>query len=313
MQEDLFDLDHVVLSNGKIYRVLGNSLHSDTFVGYNVYLPDNTGDREYAGKRYKKRFIEDELLPLDVRETYELLNKSDIQERVEPIVAALRNGYTFQKSIWGMLYQELVQLCGQENIGVFGSSMFNLHLKPDGSIRKDIDFVIDGLRFVEKLSHMLPEIRERLGFQEVSSSRQLKQYERYQRVFQNKNNSILSIIKRRWTGLQLTDDIVSTLRFRDRNFSMPLDLQAPTLQKNHILCGQVMNASLSNLFPRAFDILNEEGVHRVQILWWKFSTPVRDGDRIQVCGDVVRSEDTFLQLTNFRNHWLRFPSDEVNE
>jgi hypothetical protein len=80
--------------------------------------------------------------------------------------------------------------------------MLGMHLTPHGSVRKDIDFVIEGTRNVPVLREHLPAIRSKLGFTEVISARQGRQYERYRRVFRNQNNSTDLVITRRWTALQ---------------------------------------------------------------------------------------------------------------
>jgi hypothetical protein len=75
--------------------------------------------------------------------------------------------------------------------------MFGMHLTPDGAVRKDVDFVVEGLDNVEQLRKTLPSIRARLGFTAVSATRQRTQYERYRTVFRNDRNSIGPIIARR--------------------------------------------------------------------------------------------------------------------
>jgi hypothetical protein len=55
----------------------------------------------------------------------------------------------------------------------------------------------------------LPAIRSKLGFTEVTSARQGRQYERYCRVFRNDNNSTDLVITRRWTALQAPNGVVT--------------------------------------------------------------------------------------------------------
>lgn len=100
--------------------------------------------------------------------------------------------------------------------------MLGLHLTPEGNIRKDVDFVIQDATKIDILRRHLPGIREKLGFTEVTTERQVRQHDRYQRVFRNENNSIRSIIARRWTGLQLSEGVVTTIRFRDPRFTIPV-------------------------------------------------------------------------------------------
>jgi|SRR5581483_9490051 len=309
VEQPLYDLDHVVLMNGNIYRVLANFQEKEHFFGYNVYSPNVHGDRIYRGERYRKNFVEDEQLPSDVLETYEVLRQSDIVRRIDPIEAAQAYCSSFANTIWFDLYQELIALFGVDAIGIFGSSMFHFHLLPNGQVRKDVDFVIEGLEHVEQLRRCLPEIRQQLGFQEINEARQIQQYQRYQRIFHNTRNTLQAIIKRRWTGLQLSEQIVSTLRFREKNIVLPLELvhQTTIVQKDAVISGEVLDAERSNLFPRMFTLSTEKHLYPVYIWWWKFSTPVRTHDRLTLCGDKIMLEGLeAIRMTNFHDHWLAF-------
>src|SRR6266567_16054 len=140
----VLDLDHIVRCDVRIYRVVGNLSDPEHFLGYNIYSPDADGDRIYHGRRYRKNYFEDDNLPADVLDTYELVAISDIVEHNDPVQAARLNRATYQDTIWDHLHRELAHVFGENHVGIFGSSMFGLHLTPEGRIRKDIDFVIEG-------------------------------------------------------------------------------------------------------------------------------------------------------------------------
>lgn len=304
----LLDLDHVVTTDGRIYRVVGNLDSSTHFLGYNVYSPCADGDRIYRGERYEKNFIEDDRLPADVLDTYTMVPIKEIAEHHDPICSAKANSDSFRSTIWFDLYMELVRVFGDKSVGIFGSSMFGLHLTPEGHVRKDIDFVVQGLSNVDVLRRCLPTIRENLGFTGVTAARQLRQYARYQRVFRNENNSIRSIIARRWTGLQLSERVVTTIRLRDSSLTTPVDLVTPSVDDvdEVVVSGRVVDADSSNLFPRKFGVVTQSGDLDVYILWWKFSTPVRDGDFVTLCGNLVTLDGkSTVRLTDFSRHWLR--------
>ncbi|MFD2415717.1 hypothetical protein [Amycolatopsis pigmentata] len=304
----LLDLDHVVMNDGRIYRVVGNLDSRTRFLGYNVYSPSSEGDRVYRGRRYRKNFIEDDDLPVDVLDAYELVSVKEIREHHDPIESARMESATFASTIWFDLYAELVRIFGRESVGIFGSAMFGLHLTSGGEVRKDVDFVIQGIANVEVLRQQISTIREKLGFTEITTERQLRQYARYQKVFRNKNNSIRSIVARRWTSLQLSERVVTTIRLRDPALTVPLELVTPLGEDSHdvVVSGRVSEADGSNLFPRKFSVITEGGSMDVYILWWKFSTPVRNEDTITVCGSVVTVDgNTVVRLTNFTRHWLR--------
>jgi len=44
------------------------------------------------------------------------------------------------------------------------------------------------------------------------------------------------------------------------------------------------DADLGNLFPRVFRVLTGSYAYTVHLWWWKFASPVRDGETITVCG-----------------------------
>ena len=82
------DLDHVVMTDGRIYRVVGNLDHPAKFVGYNVYSPDPAGGRLFRSTPYRKNFTEDDELPQDALDTYVMLPKARIREHLDPRTAA---------------------------------------------------------------------------------------------------------------------------------------------------------------------------------------------------------------------------------
>lgn len=308
------DLDHVVTHDGNIYRVVGNVESKTYFLGYNVYSPDVKGDRNYRGKPYRKNLIEDDQLPDDALDMYKPVPLADIAELHDPIQAAIWNASTFRSTIWHDLYAELVHLVGRDSVGIFGSSMFGLHLTPEGNIRKDVDFVIQGFGNIEVLRRELPRIRQKLGFTAVSTQRQLRQAERYRNVFRNPNNSIGSIVARRWTGLQLSERVVTTIRLRDPALTTPIEVMArPTQTRSVIISGHVTDADSSNLFPRKFRLFVAGRRVDIYIMWWKFSTPVRDGDSVTLCGSMIPTKSgSVLRLTNYSQHWLKIDDPTVH-
>lgn len=304
----LLDLDHVVTNDGRIYRVMGNLESQTHFLGYNVYSPCVSGDRLYRGKPYRKNFIEDAALPDDVLDTYQIVAIKEIAEHHDPVISALVKSSTFRSTIWFDLYTELVDIFGYETVGIFGSSMFGLHLTPAGHIRKDVDFVIQGTEHIEPLRQHLSKIREKLGFTTVTVERQAQQYTRYRRVFRNKNNSLRLIISRRWTGVQLSDQVVSTIRIRDPRLTTSVELVTPSRNDSTdiVLAGRVVGSDGGHLFPRRFGLVTRDGYVDIHILWWKFSTPVRDDDSVTLCGNLLLDENRpAVRLTNFARHWLR--------
>jgi predicted nucleotidyltransferase len=265
------DLDHVVMTDGRIYRVVGNLDHPAKFVGYNVYSPNPAGDRIFRSTHYRKNFTEDDELPNDALDTYGMLPKARICEHLDPRTAATTQASTFADSPWAGLHAELNALFGANAVGIFGSAMLGMHLTPDGTVRKDVDFVIEGTGNIPVLREQLPAIRSKLGFTEVTSARQGRQYERYRRVFRNQNNSTDLVITRRWTALQAPNGVVTTIRFRDATVRTPYQLAGtfPIQAEEVTLTGQVADADLGNLFPRMFRLVTAGHTYTVHLWWWR--------------------------------------------
>jgi predicted nucleotidyltransferase len=305
---EVHDLDHVVMADGRIYRVVGNLDHPAKFVGYNVYSPDPGGDRIFRGEPYRKNFTEDDELPGDALDTYVMLPKARICEHLDPHTAAAEKAGTFAGSPWAGLHTELSALFGPGAVGIFGSAMLDMHLTPNGQVRKDVDFVIEGTSNIPVLREHLPAIRSKLGFTEVTSARQSRQYERYRRVFRNQNNSTDLVISRRWTALQAPDGIVTTIRFRDPAVRLPYQLAGAyqVQAKNITVTGQVADADLGNLFPRVFRLLTGGYAYTVHLWWWKFASPVRDGETVTVRGSRrdLPGQDV-IRVSSFTSHWLQ--------
>jgi hypothetical protein len=305
---EVLDLDHVVMADGRIYRVAGNLDHPAKFVGYNVYSPHPDGERLFRGVPYRKNFTEDDELPQDALDTYVMLPRAGISKHLDPVAAAAENGSTFAGSPWAGLHAELTALFGAGAVGIFGSAMLGMHLTPAGQVRKDIDFVVEGTGNIPVLRDHLPAIRSRLGFTEVTSARQGRQYERYRRVFRNENNSTDLVISRRWTAVQAPNGIVTTIRFRDPAVRIPYQLAStfPVQARDITVTGQVVGADLGNLFPRMFRLDTGSYTYTVHLWWWKFASPVRDGELVTVCGSRLDLPgEPVIRVSSFTRHWLQ--------
>lgn len=309
--QQYFDMDHALLPDGNIYRVLGNFKSEDSFLGYKLYSPAKNGDRLFRGQPYTKNYTEEAILPDDVLETYDIIKKSKVVEFFDPIAAAKSKKDSFQGTVWFDLYQKLAELFGEDSIGVFGSALPGLHLNAIGDIKNDVDFFIQGIENAPKLEKHLREVREDLGFIDYDEPTQLEICKGWQKVFRNNNNSFDRIIERRWSGMQLNTSIgkvLNTFRFRDINILTPLDLINPSniTEANVTISGKVTNAVQGNLYPRMFTISSPGQDIDAYSMWWKFSSPVKDGDEVTVSGNLVNMEGKqVLLLTNYKNHWIK--------
>ncbi len=314
LPQRFYDMDHVRIEDGRIYRVLGNfALDDGSFLAYNLYSPNTEGDRTFRGVPYTKNYTEDNTAPRDVLDTYEVLTPGDVVEFFDPINAAQAMNGTYDGTVWAKLYSRLTDIFGQDAIGIFGSALpgSGLHQNPDGSIKNDVDFFIEGLDNVGRLEQHLSKVREGLGFTDYTDASQQGILKSWSKVFRNPNNSLDAIMARRWSGMQLSDGdriVLNTFRFRDRGVRPPSQLLvAENIVKRNIRVeGVAVDASKGNLYPRAFTIESGGSQYPVYSFWWKFSSPVKEMDQVAVCGDVVDVEGReVLRLTNYEDHWIK--------
>jgi hypothetical protein len=313
LPQQVYDMDYVLLRNGNIYRVLGNVASSDgSFLGYNVYSPDCHGDRSFRGIPYRKNYTEDQTLTVDVLDTYELLWRDEVVEYFEPLATAKAVKDRYEGTLWERLYTRLVDLFGAEAIGIFGSALPNsgLQLTPDGNIRNDLDFFIEGLDNVPILEKRLAEVRESLGFTDYTLVSQRRIITTWANVFRNPNCTLVEILQRRWSGMQCTrgDKVVlNTFRFRDKGVTTPPDLLSSQhiVQRSVCISGVAADSVGGNLYPRTFTLHSERRSYPVYCFWWKLSSPVREDDHVTVCGDVMNSDgQEVLRLTNYQDHYI---------
>lgn len=314
LSPQFYDMDHVRVEDGRIYRVLGNfALDDDGFLAYNLYSPNAEGDRTFRGVPYVKNYTEDNVAPRDVLDTYEVLTPGDVVESFDPISSAQAMSGTYDGTIWAKLYDRLTDVFGQDAIGIFGSALpgSGLHQNPDGSIKNDVDFFIEGLENVAELERRLREVREDLGFTDYSHASQQGILRAWSKVFRNPNNSLGAIMDRRWSGMQLSDGnttVLNTFRFRDRNVRPPSHLLSAEniVRRNVEIEGIAADALQGNLYPRAFTVESGDDQYPVYSFWWKFSSPVREKDQVALCGDVIDIDgQEVLRLTNYEDHWIK--------
>lgn len=314
MPDQLYDMDHVRIGDGRIYRVLGNfALDGGDFLGYNLYSPDVDGDRTFRGEPYTKNYTEDTRRPADVLDTYDILQPEDVVEYFDPIEAAKCIEGTYDGTVWAHLYGRLADIFGRDSVGVFGSALpgDGMHLNPDGTIKNDVDFFINGLGNVPILGERLHEVREDLGFTDYTDSSLEGIARAWTNVFRHPNNSLAAIMARRWSGMQFDDGgriVLNTFRFRDTAIIPPPQLLAAEriLARNVEVEGVAVDTVGGNLYPRAFTIDAVGKQVPVYSFWWKFSSPVAEQDRVAVCGDVLDVDgQEVMRLTNYDDHWIK--------
>ena len=89
---------------------------------------------------------------------------------------------------------------------------------------------------------------------------------------------------------------------------MPYQLAAafPVQAREITVTGQVAEADLGNLFPRMFKVQTDGHAWTVHLWWWKFATPVRDGETVTVHGSRRNLPgESVIRVSSFTDHWLK--------
>lgn len=317
LPERLYDMDHVLHQDGRIFHVIGNHACAGSALAYNLYSPHPDGDRTFRGERYIKNYTEENTLPRDVLETYEVINTGELEAHFDPIQAARGNRSAYEGTIWARLHDRLTEVFGEGSVGVTGSALSGLLFDAEGAIKNDVDFFVEGMDNIPLLRASLPYIREGLGFTDYDEPTQRRIQQGWMRIFRNPNNSFGQIMQRRWSGMQLSpqdggNPILNTFRIRDRGILFPGELLDPDniIDRNVTVTGVVTEAEKGILYPRSFTVESRDSESAVYSFWWKFSSPVREGDVVQVCGDTMDVDgEEALRLTNYEDHWIHIAEE----
>jgi len=89
---------------------------------------------------------------------------------------------------------------------------------------------------------------------------------------------------------------------------MPYQLAGvfPVQAREVTVTGRVADADLGNLFPRMFSVVTVGQAYTVHLWWWKFASPVRDGDTITVHGSRRDLPgQPVIRISSFTDHWLQ--------
>lgn len=316
LPSQFYDNDQVLTDDGKIFRVIGNVESNEGFIGFNLYAPDPDGERTFRGEPYTRRRVEDAPRPFeDALDAYGVVPKDQVVEYFDALKAAQDGNASFLGTVWHDLYRGLVEIFDEDSVGVLGSALPGLHLNGQGKVRNDVDFFIEGLDNIPVLEAHLPAIRQRYGFTEYTAASEEKIRGGWEKVFTNPDNSYEKIMQRRWSGMQIAQDVgrivLNTFRFRDTTVQTSLDVvnRENVISKNISVTGVTTDASKSNLWPRTFSLDSDVGRLPVHLLWWKFNSPVREQDEVTLRGDLVEVDgQEALRITNFENHSINIHS-----
>jgi predicted nucleotidyltransferase len=278
----LKDCDSIQTKNGDFYIVKGYYQPEHCVYATKTFKADPWGDRENDnGLKYKK--VSGDVVVK--------VPRAEIKEIILPEESKTKD------QLWGV-WQTIYETCRQigiaeTDIGIFGSGLLGFPLV------KDVDFIVYGPQARTLLRQNIGLLKDKVlgGISDQHIAYQVNKYAEYH----NPNHSnFQAIYKNKWSSLQITPTVLSTIRFGYRLRSqIPPELIFDPDQKGDTreTVGIVTGNNYCDYTPRVFEIITEKNKSIwVKTLFWSYQSCVNTGDKIKVKG--VKNE-TGVYLTQY--------------
>ena len=270
IQTDINNLDVLdfIMDSDKNFWVV-NKISGKKFYGYMVYKKDKNGDRYnfYTQETYTKS---------KDFSNYSLIELPKFNFSVfKPKLFYLAHK-EYLPGIWKKFADSLNAIgISDNNIGIFGSYLIGF------DIIKDVDFVVYGLNNLETCYKNIKIFQQKIGATSISSKHIDYQYNKHNASY-NSNYDLKTIISRNWSGVQIKDGVLSTIRFVDES-----NQQIPKIDaQKRILTGYVVDWLKSALVPRKATVCIDNENYTIYTHYWKLQSFARDKDKIIVYGKV---------------------------
>ena len=245
--------------------------------GYIVYKVDENGDRynHITQKNYKKC-------------SCQKFDKIPAYKKVFKPNEFYINNKSKLTGVW-KAYIEVLNHIGitDEDIGIFGSYMIGF------DITKDVDFVIYGLDNLKKYYDNNDYIKKCINATYISQEHMQHQYNKHKNDYHQKTD-LYEIISRNWSGVQVSEGVLSTPRFIDRRKQHI----SVAIQNKQVITFEVIDGFKSALLPRTSKVLYNGEEYTVETCLWKYQSFLRKGDIVE-CSCYVNNE---LKTLVFADH-----------
>lgn len=280
--EGMDNLDYILDINEDIWIV--NEIHNNKPLGFMIYKHDDNGERfnYFTGKNYIKN------------------NKQELKDLPSKIKAVFkpRQFYMAHKDDLPLEWKNFAKALNNagikdEDIGIFGSYLLGF------DITKDVDFVIYGLDALTKCYKNIDKIKRDLNATDITEKHIQYQYDKFKNYY-NPKYDLKTIISRNWSGIQIADGVLSTIR------SVILEKQCiPLLSgKKEVVVGEITNALESACLPRRAEVKVGDETFEIVSSLWKLQSFARIGDKLEIYGLVDR--DKKIILINDFEDYIRF-------
>lgn len=249
-----YDDNFWIVQGIKDTKIFGFNVYEKTFSKTNKY---NNITKKYYIKRQTDKFEEIQNIKyfFKTRDFY-LAHKNKLTDVWKQIVLALNN----------------IGVCDKD-IGIFGSYLIGF------DITKDVDFVVYGYDNLQLVYKNIDSIKKQINASSISDKYIEYQFNKHKERHSSKCD-LKKIISRNWSGLQIKDGVLSTLRF-------VYEKEYITLKTNKkIFTGKIVDSLTSACVPRKTTFLSDGKLYTIYTNFWKFQSFARNGDVIEIYGNV---------------------------
>ena len=201
-------------------------------------------------------------------------------------------------SIWKK-YVEVLNNIGINDIGIFGSFLVGF------DTTKDIDFVIYGYDNYKKYKKSIKYIKNYMNATSITKEHIDIQYYKNKDYYSDKCD-LKKIISRNWSGIELKNGVLSTPRFIDDNYVMPI--------KNgidEVRVVKVVDDSYTDFLPRRATVLLDGRKFEVISSLWKFQSFARNNDKMEIYGNYDYKNNVII-LDDMK-YYIKYLNDNFKE
>lgn len=257
-------LDYILDNDDNFWIV--NNITNSVAKGYIVYRVSREGKINHITK---KKYIKDNDNNgiMNVPTTYKMIFKP-------------RNFYKEHKrdleGIWKSYVLALNEIgIGDDDIGIFGSYLIGF------DIEKDVDFVIYKRSNLDRYYKNIDYIKKKCNVTSITKEHIEYQYNKHKVKFNNECD-LMEIISRNWSGIELSNGVLSTPRFIDINkMSIPLKKG-----KDKVIKIKVKEGLTSAMLPRIAKVEYNKEEYVIYSTLWKFQSFAHANDVLEVFANV---------------------------
>ena len=282
---------HYVQDNNDNFYIVKGYWHEKNVYGCKVFSPNEKGDRlsKINGEKYEKVIL-NSLKPGKITNIKKIF---DPREKTKLALEELK------ESVWGK-FIEVFLISGVKiyDVGIIGSYLLGFDVK------KDVDFVIYGKENCVKIKQNIKFIKNYLNATSITGEHINYQIKKYNGQF-SKKNSFDKMLANKWSSIQISPGILSTIRFVYKKGEIPENYFDKKIDGKVKILGKVTDDFGTNFCPRSFKMKNRDKEYTVATYFWIYQSCVKNGDFVEVYGNL--REGDVVTLYDF-DDWIKIKS-----